>query len=154
MYEYRVIEAPVAARKGFFKKPQPYAALLSDVINEMALDNWEYQRAEADLGAVPLLVFRKSIKKMEEELGATKSFSDRLLEAENKGSSDHERGKSYGGPVKPRRARVLLDDEGTITERPANKEPEFLKLESAESDGRKKERVTPMKPKAATAANV
>ena len=105
MYEYRVIDAPAPARRGFFGKSPSYAEILSEKINELAVDNWEYQRAEAGLhGRTDVLIFRKEIKKASETMGEPKSFSDRLLEAEGKKDKRENRayGQDYSGPVRPR----------------------------------------------------
>ncbi len=124
MYEYMVIEAPAPARRGWFRKQASYADTLSRAINEVALEKWEFQRAETGLdGRAKLLVFRKEIEKAKasEEMREPRSFSDRLLEAEHKTKRDdphHEPGRDYSGPIRPRRARVILDNTGTMTERP------------------------------------
>lgn len=157
MFEYRVIEAPAPLRRGWFGKTPSYAETLSNIINENALDSWEYQRAETDLSSkAKLLIFRKPIKKASEEMGEPKRFSDRLLEAENKskGKEQREYGQDYAGPVRPRRARVLLDQAGTITERPDTMDSDTIDLDAgAYETNSAAERVTPFKPKAAAAAN-
>ena len=89
-------------------------------------------------------------------MGEPKRFSDRLLEAENKskGKEQREYGQDYAGPVRPRRARVLLDQTGTITERPDTMDSDTIDLDAgAYETNSAAERVTPFKPKAAAAAN-
>ncbi len=157
MYEYRVIEAPAPLRRGWFGKAPNYAETLSNIINENALDSWEYQRAETDLSSNSnLLIFRKPVKKASEEMGEPKRFSDRLLEAEQKakGGDQREYGQDYSGPVRPRRARVILDQSGTITERPEKMDENTIDLDAtAYETNSAAERVTPFKPKAAASAN-
>ena len=155
MYEYKVIEAPAPSRRGFFRKSSSYAETLSQAINEAALENWEFQRAEAGLhGKQSMLVFRKLVEKAKasEDMGEPRSFSDRLLEAEGgkaEKTGRRDRGREYSGPIKPRRAKVLLDDAGTITERPNTIDSEAFYLDASAYEATSTERVTPYKPTAA-----
>lgn len=152
MYEYRVIEAPAPARRGWFGKAPTYAETLSDTINELALENWEYQRAECGLqSSAKLLIFRKAVKKASEEMAEPRRFSDRLLEVENKREKRERReaGQDYSGPVRPRRARVIMDQAGTITDRPETVEPTIDLDASNYEANTSAERVTPFKPKSA-----
>ena len=148
MYEYRVVEAPAPTRRGWFSKATSYAETLADAINEQAIENWEFQRAECGLeGNSKLLIFRKPPKR----------FSDRLIAVENKAKQrqgKNEDGSSYSGPVRPRRARVLLDDEGTMTDRPENVANDTVKLAAeAHEPPSAAERITPFKPSSAGTAS-
>lgn len=157
MYEYKVVNAPASPRRGWFRKASSFAETLCDTINEMALDNWEYQRAECGLASSEnVLIFRKKVEKAEEKMGQARSFSDRLLEAESKTEKGKtEAGRDYSGPVRPRRARVLLDQAGTITDRPESVEAGTIDLDNTnyEAANSAADRVTPFKPKAAASAN-
>jgi len=158
MYEYKVIEAPAAGRRRWFGRSTNYPDVLSAAINELAADKWEYQRAECGLTqGTNLLVFRKPVARAVDEMPEPKRFSDRLIEAEAKAhaksQSHREPGQDYAGPVRPRRARVLLDAAGTITERPATVDPHTIDLDpSAYEPHPGAERVTPYKPTSAAAA--
>jgi len=146
MYEYKVIEAPVPSATGWFgRKKSTYAQTLNDALNELALDNWEFQRAENGLtrSASDVLVFRRRIAKADEAMDAPKSFAERMSSIEDQ----QEAGRHYDGPVRPRRARII-GDAGPITER-----PQTLPARAAEStiiEGTAR-RVTPMKPNMAAA---
>jgi hypothetical protein len=79
-------------------------------------------------------------------MGEPKSFAERMGEASQREDS----GTSYEGPVRPRRARMIVTEAGPLTER-----PKVLAVRPTEPqviDGTAR-RVTPMKPPmAATAA--
>ena len=158
MYEYRVVEAPAPTRRGWFSKATSYAETLADAINEQAIENWEFQRAECGLeGNSKLLIFRKAVAKADQEMAPPKRFSDRLIAVENKAKQrqgKNEDGSSYSGPVRPRRARVLLDDEGTMTDRPENVANDTVKLAAeAHEPPSAAERITPFKPSSAGTAS-
>lgn len=68
MYEYKVVFAPTAKKRSLkFWKGDQSATNLSDMFNDLALENWEYQTSEKGLGgAGDMLVFRREIPKLEE----------------------------------------------------------------------------------------
>ena len=147
MYEYKVIEAPLPAAKGWFgRKKSTYAETLSDAINELAIENWEFQRTEQPpkRGSADLLVFRRAIAKADKDMGKPKSFADRMDEAERRHEDE---GHSYEGPVRPRRARIV-GDAGPMTERPKQLAMRAPDADVIEGTAR---RVTPMKPSMASA---
>ena len=68
MYEYKVVFAPKAKKPLLkFWQGNQEARNLSDIFNELALENWEYQCSEAGTGKDrSMLVFRRTIPKLEE----------------------------------------------------------------------------------------
>lgn len=149
MYEYKVIEAPTPAARGWFGlKKSSYADTLCDAINELAVESWEFQRAEQGpkRASPDLLVFRRRVAKADEKMAAPKSFADRMIEAEHRGDDrEAHDGQSYEGPVRPRRARII-GDAGPMTERPKALTAKTLDADVIDGTAR---RVTPMKPMSA-----
>ncbi|MEO0991060.1 MAG: DUF4177 domain-containing protein [Pseudomonadota bacterium] len=79
MYEYKLVAVPKPARKGFFSaKAKSY--VMEAVMNDMAAEHWEFQRAEMmeETGGFfghrrilrQMLVFRRAVKKLEDDLPA------------------------------------------------------------------------------------
>jgi hypothetical protein len=66
MFEYRVVFAP-KTRKSFWRKDQS-AERLSEVINALASENWEFQSSEQGMrGSKDMLVFRREIPELNDD---------------------------------------------------------------------------------------
>ena len=68
MYEYKVVEGPASKGGSWLKRRGRYVGALSDTINELALDNWEYQQAESGPNNQVVLVFRRHVERLEDTL--------------------------------------------------------------------------------------
>ena len=110
MYEYKVVEAPLLrGRGGLLKKKVEPAEILTNTLNEMALEDWEYMRAETELeGDCQFLVFRRAVEKLADRNKDLAWGAPGLLEFRRETPREN---------VKPRRIRELKAAEGTVTER-------------------------------------
>lgn len=104
MYEYKVIRAPEDQGKSLMGRPKTsYAEALSLILNEQGLDHWEFQRTEPGPDRHPLLIFRRSVKRLEDDLPGITML--------------HEAPQRTKGDVHPRRARELLDNDREMLDR-------------------------------------
>jgi len=113
MYEYKVVEAPhTRGRGGILKRKATAEEILSDALNELALDNWEFQRAETGLDKhTNFLVFRRVVEKLSDR-NQRRESSDAVALIEFSRGNDSQR-----KPVQPRRARDLIGTEDSLTKK-------------------------------------
>ena len=113
MYEYKVVEAPhTRARGGILKRKAAAEEILTDTLNDLALDNWEFQRAETGLDKnANFLVFRRPVEKLSDR-NDRRSSGDAVALIEFSRGDDRPR-KS----VTPRRARDLITSEDALTKK-------------------------------------
>jgi len=104
MIEYKVIRAPEDPGRSILgRSKSSYAEALGLVLNEQGIDDWEFVRSEPGPDRHPVLVFRRTVKKLEDDLpGIT------LL--------DHKPPKERA-EVRPRRARELMDEDRETLDR-------------------------------------
>jgi len=103
MYEYKVVAGPQEPGKSFLGRAKStYADALSVILNEQGLDDWEYQRSETGPDSQRLLIFRRQVRKLEEDLP---------------GITMHAPPEPERIDVRPRPARALLDEDRETIER-------------------------------------
>jgi len=123
MFEYKVIRAPEEQGRSILGRAKSsYAEALEFALNEQGLEDWEFQRIEFGPDKQALLVFRRTVKKLEDDLPGSTLAQHRPPRPE----------------VQPRRARELLDEDREtldrlkagrrkiLVEKPAEKAPPAL----------------------------
>jgi len=107
MYEYKVIRAPEDQGRSIMGRAKTsYAEALGYVLNEQGLDGWDFQRTEPGPDRHPLLIFRRGVKKLEDDLPEITLM--------------HEPPRREKIEVQPRRARELLDEDRLAIDRLKN----------------------------------